>query len=308
MGFFLILCVLSLPVLLFSAPKIKVKPEIWNFGNVEDKQYLEKIFKIENCGDSILYIYKINFACDCIITDTGGISIKPKEKYQLKVGLNPRGYSGKIEKFIFLQTNDPKKEIVRLRIFGNVKPGPSPKLKVADLVEFGVIDYSEATEKTIFVENIGEENLIIFDITPSMNCDAFMELPAQIKPNQKLPVVLVMRPIDYSGVIRENLVLQTNDFANRKKEIWVTGYVSKKSYLFSIERLVATKNGGHEFLIKNKGAKPFSFSLPKLPSITWGIEQSMLNPGDSSRIFSKADSMLSRALDSLEIIIKVPIR
>lgn len=90
------------PALTFSKDKI-------DFGDVKQGPVVEGTFEFKNIGQSVLVIKNVKPACGCT-----GVIAQEKKEYQpgesgsVKFTFNTEGRTGKNEKTITVESNDPK--------------------------------------------------------------------------------------------------------------------------------------------------------------------------------------------------------
>jgi len=76
-----------------------------DFGTVQGGTVLKYTFKYKNTGDEELVIAKIQAPCGCTAVQTSKGTIKPGEWGEIQAQINTSGFRGKIEKYIYVDTN-----------------------------------------------------------------------------------------------------------------------------------------------------------------------------------------------------------
>jgi hypothetical protein len=71
-------------------------------------------FKYRNEGKTDLIIRHIKSTCGCTAVQQGNTVIKPGQESSIKAIFNSGGYNGKVMKYIYVYTNDPKNSEVLL--------------------------------------------------------------------------------------------------------------------------------------------------------------------------------------------------
>ena len=97
-----------------------ISKDTLDFGTITEGDTLSHIFTIKNTGGSILRITKVTSGCDCTITDLSKKELSPGDKAILRIQFNSRDYTGRIEKFVFIYSNDPKQPYKAIEIMGTV--------------------------------------------------------------------------------------------------------------------------------------------------------------------------------------------
>jgi len=108
------------------APKISVEPASFDFGNALREKTLEKQFSIRNFGDADLVIAGITTTCGCTaaLLDDAHKVLKPGATGQLRVRLETRQYRGKVVRSVLVRSNDPKQEVVEVKVEATVQATP----------------------------------------------------------------------------------------------------------------------------------------------------------------------------------------
>jgi len=105
-----------------NAPKMELKENEYNFGEVNEGQLVEKEFVFTNTGKSDLIIRKIKASCGCTTVDPSDKVIKPGQTSSFKATVKTNGFSERISKSITIITNDPVTPTSMVRIIGTVEP------------------------------------------------------------------------------------------------------------------------------------------------------------------------------------------
>ena len=91
-----------------ESPKLLISEEEWNFGLVKPEEKLTHIFTIKNEGDEELILERIWVSCGRIKTSVSTKRISPGKSAELKATFDTTGYEGKVNKDIYIKSNDPQ--------------------------------------------------------------------------------------------------------------------------------------------------------------------------------------------------------
>jgi hypothetical protein len=105
-----------------TTPDIQFDETICNFGTIGQEEKLTHVFKFRNVGGGELTIEKVRSSCSCAATLLSSQQIPPQGTGEIKVTFNSEGYVGKINKSIFVHSNDPAEPVVKLGIKAMVQP------------------------------------------------------------------------------------------------------------------------------------------------------------------------------------------
>lgn len=103
------------------APRIRVEPDGFDFGKAQPDKTLRKEFTLRNFGDADLVIDGVTTTCGCTAAITAETRVKPGGSTQLRVTLETRSYSGKLEREVLVKSNDPETPLLSVRVVATVE-------------------------------------------------------------------------------------------------------------------------------------------------------------------------------------------
>jgi hypothetical protein len=103
-----------------AAPRIVVEPMSFEFGTVRAGRAVQKEFLVRNHGRSDLVIHKIVSSCGCTAALTDSQTLKPGASTPLRVTFTAPEEPGRLQKSVLLQTNDPVRPTLELKIEATV--------------------------------------------------------------------------------------------------------------------------------------------------------------------------------------------
>ena len=106
--------------LIFAQPKAVIHPMEYDFGDIVQDSIVTKIFVIKNLGTEMLKIIEVKASCGCTAVVAGKNELMPNESTDIKVTFNSEGKSGKQNKTVYIETNDPKNSTIKFAFTGNV--------------------------------------------------------------------------------------------------------------------------------------------------------------------------------------------
>jgi len=102
-----------------NAPVAVIDNNIFDFGNINEGDFVKHDFKLTNNGKTDLLIRNVKASCGCTAVKNENI-VKPGQSTDLKVEFNSKGKKGRQNKSVTIITNDPVNSTIVLRIMGNV--------------------------------------------------------------------------------------------------------------------------------------------------------------------------------------------
>lgn len=100
-----------------ASPKITLLQDKFDFGKIQEGKKTEHILSIRNDGDQTLKV-KASVSCGCvkIIEPKKETQVNPGQKLDIKFSFDSTGFSGEIQKNIYLRTNDPENPTIKIPI------------------------------------------------------------------------------------------------------------------------------------------------------------------------------------------------
>jgi len=89
------------------SPQIIISEEEWDFGIVKPGTQPHHNFIVINKGTEDLIIERVWASCGCVQTSISINRILPGKSAELRAIFNTVGYEGKLEKLIYIKSNDP---------------------------------------------------------------------------------------------------------------------------------------------------------------------------------------------------------
>jgi hypothetical protein len=105
-----------------AAPRIRVEPESFDFGNALPGKTLRKDFTVRNFGDVALVIEGVSTTCGCTAALPEERRVEPGGSTLLRVTFETRRYSGRVERRVIVRSNDPKRPVAEVRVSATVGP------------------------------------------------------------------------------------------------------------------------------------------------------------------------------------------
>jgi len=113
------------PILKFTVKAQVIKsPEgpyaTWNFGEIKEGEIVRHNFVLKNESKNPLNIIEVKTTCGCTGTKIQKNTLSPGEGTFLEVQFNSKGYSGPVEKSIYVQTDNLDKPLLTFIIKAKV--------------------------------------------------------------------------------------------------------------------------------------------------------------------------------------------
>jgi len=234
----LILLFLDYSYLLGQAQGARVvfKEREWDFGKVRQGEIVSHEFIFRNEGTAPLRIGRVTTSCGCTAALVTEKEIPPGKEGRLKVTFDSHGYSGKVIKYIYFESNDPKVAQVELSISVEVEVGPGPRIELDRYnVDLGISLEGEESSTKFLVRNTGQLELRIDTENPEISFlvnGQKISFPYKIPAGKSVEIEVRMsaRP-GRLGLLRDYLLIKCNDPARPALSIFISRYVVTREQL-----------------------------------------------------------------------------
>ena len=108
-----------------KGPRIAVEPPAFDFGRAVQNKTLNTEFSIRNFGSEDLVIDRVTTTCGCTAALLADRVVKPGGTTRLRVSLETRTYSGKVERTVLIRSNDPETSVAEAKVQATVIPSDS---------------------------------------------------------------------------------------------------------------------------------------------------------------------------------------
>ena len=218
-----------------KGPKIRFDNDKMDFGKVKQGKVLTHVFKIINEGDETLTIDRVRTSCGCTAVLVSKKEIPPGEEGELKVTFNTRGYGGKLSKYIYVDSNDPAQKSKQITLSVDIEVPPQPKIALDRYsLDLGLFLEDEEVRTQTKIKNIGELEL---QVTCSHKDAAFYaggkqaSFPFKIRAGKEADIEIRIPPRNRKGMIREYILMKSNDPRRPTLSFYLSGYIISKQQL-----------------------------------------------------------------------------
>lgn len=218
-----------------KGPKIKFNEEAWNFGELKQGEILTHVFMFKNEGNETLTIKRVRTSCGCTAALVTNKEIAPGKEGEIKVTLNTRGFSGKLAKYIDVESNDPAQPHKMLTVSADIEIPPEPEISLEHYaLDVGLFLEAEEIQARAKIKNKGELELRV-------NCshkDASffsggkrISFPLKIPSGQEAEIEIKIPPRKNRGMMREYVLIKSNDPRRPTISLALGGYIINKKQL-----------------------------------------------------------------------------
>ena len=209
-----------------TGPRLAVSEEVWDFGTIQEGDTVTHVFKLENTGTSELVIRNVRTTCGCTAAMLSSTNIAPGASGDLEVTFNSKGRPGYNEKSVYIDTNDPQRQHIRLQIDGHVKSPIEPDKPGIEIEpsawSLGVVRAGTPVTRMFVVRNTGGLPLTIHAIETPDGCTATLFPDRSVPPGgaARLEVTYIPKK---RGAFQEAIFIESNDSDKPRVELAITG-------------------------------------------------------------------------------------
>lgn len=216
-------------------PVLKFNEVQKDFGQVKQGKILTHVFKFKNEGDAPLLIQNVRTSCGCAAALISQREILPGKSGEIKVTFNTQGYEGRQTKYVYVDSNDAQEPKKQLLISAAIDVPPRPRIDLDRYsIELGLILESEEIATQSRIRNVGEKELTVE--MSNRNATFFqgkkeLKSPLKIAAGKSVDVDMKIKPRKTQGLIREYILLKTNDPQRPNLSLYVSGYIVTEQQL-----------------------------------------------------------------------------
>lgn len=137
--------------LAFAQP-LSVSPASFDLGRFPAWKSQTQTFAVRNTGESTVHLLRVRSSCSCLAADFRPCALEAGEETAVTVTIPARSVSGDFSKAVFLETDAPGQEFLRLAVSGTAIPAVEVRPKSE--VYLGRLD-------------AGEERVCVFRLIPA---------------------------------------------------------------------------------------------------------------------------------------------
>ncbi|MGB9892894.1 MAG: DUF1573 domain-containing protein [Candidatus Saccharicenans sp.] len=232
----LLLSLYSLALAQAGNPKVIFKEQQWNFGQIKQGEVVSHEFIFKNEGTTPLKVNRVSTSCGCTAALVSEKEIAPGKEGRLKVTFDSHGYAGKVIKYIYFESNDPRTPQVELSIVVEVEVGPSPRIELDRYnLDLGICLEGEESSTRLKVKNSGQLELTINIENPDYVFYAAgknISFPYRIAAGKEVELELRLPGKEGRvGLLRDYVLIKCNDPSRPTLSLFITRYVITRQEL-----------------------------------------------------------------------------
>jgi len=230
-----VIVLLAVQAFASGEPRIKFRETAWNFGKISHGRAVSHEFVFTNEGDATLVIKKVTTTCGCTAALVSSEKLAPGAEGKIEVKFDTRGYGGQVGKLVYVESNDPNEPQKQLEIKADIEVPPSPKIEIDPYnLDIGLLVEGEELEADLIVMNKGEMELRAEFIHRSalyFVAGKPVAFPLKVAAGKEVAVEIRIPTVNKVGVIREYVLVKSNDPMRSTLSLYLSGYIISKEQL-----------------------------------------------------------------------------
>jgi len=218
-----------------NAARAKFKEQAWDFGKIKQGDTLTHEFVFTNEGDAPLVIKKVSTSCGCTAALASDEKIEPGKEGRIKASFNSTGYSGRIVKYVYVESNDAEASRRELSLNAEIEVTPQPRIELNSYnIDLGISLEGQESSTRIAIKNAGQLELSVeithpeFKFLVNGNPAAF---PLKIAAGKELGLEIRLPSGNKNGALREYVLINSNDPIRSTLSIYISRYLVTKAVL-----------------------------------------------------------------------------
>ncbi len=196
------------PSLLFSQAKVLIPGGTdFDFGDVFTGAVAKRSVTIQNTGDENLTITSVSTSCGCTATMLSKEIIPPGDSGKLEISFDSKKFTGKVEKAVTFDTNDPDQKRVRIIFHANISRIIETSL---DRIVYNVIKVGADMVQEVTITNVSNEPLKITSVKSDSDVMKVQISEKELRPGYRTTLTCTLRATEI-GFVKGNITFTTDN-------------------------------------------------------------------------------------------------
>lgn len=204
----------------FSIDKIELDLGMMYNGAVKTGRYT-----IKNIGNEPLQIKYVQPSCGCTTVRRPQDWIQPDKTDYIDIEFNSVGLRGKVEKYVFISTNDPTAKELTVKLLADVREELQSTSPISS-IPFGGLILGKEVKQTMTFKNVSQKKINVKELSSTSNSIKAAADKMTVSPSDSITITVTLTP-DKEGYSFEHVVLRTDSNNQPKIEIRIS-YIGVK--------------------------------------------------------------------------------
>jgi hypothetical protein len=216
-------------------PRAVFKETTHDFGKVKQGDVVSHEFVFKNEGGAPLIVDRVETTCGCTAALVSEKRIAPGKEGKIKTTFDTRGYAGRLSKYVYLVSNDGESARRELVLVADIEVPPSARIDVDRYnVDMGLVLEGESPSAQLVIKSAGERELKIelaHENVRFFSSGKPLASPFFLPTGESREIELRFPPQSKTGVLRDYILVKSNDPVRSTLSIYVSRYVISRKEL-----------------------------------------------------------------------------
>jgi hypothetical protein len=207
----------------------------FDFGKVKQGEVLTHEFVFRNAGDKALVVDRVETSCGCTAALASADEVAPGKEGRIKVSMDTHGYAGPMRRYVYVLSNDSEAARRELSLSADIEVPPMPRIDIDKYnIDLGLSLEGEAPSTEIVVKNVGQRELSVEMAHQEIQFFSHgqpLSFPVLIPAGKSVAVQFRFLPQKKTGVLRDYVIIRSNDPIRSALSVYVSRYVVTKEEL-----------------------------------------------------------------------------
>ncbi len=205
-----------------AAPAIMSPDPVYDFGEMDNSNKVERSFVVKNVGDEALVISDVKTTCGCTVAELEKNTLAPGEETTIAATFNLKGKQGVQSKKITVMSNDPETPNYILEIKGNSVATISLE---PSLLNLGRIVDNDSHSQSVTVKSTKEGHTFKIERLVVPEDAQFSAEVEEVEPGKEYRITATTQPGLVAGMLNGRITVMTDDPSRKMMSISVYGHV-----------------------------------------------------------------------------------
>ncbi len=192
----------------FSQPKLSIDNSEINLGKMYSSEKKKGKIILKNIGNDTLRIYSVQPQCGCTTVKRPKEFLLPGQSDDVELEFSSAGYSGKVEKQVSINTNDPTSQYIIVKIIAEIIEILHP-INGSYLVWMDNTKVDKSVTKKFAMKNVSGSPIVIKGDSVSSDFISIRLDKKTLQPNDTLNIDVTVLPTK-PGHTKEHFYILTN--------------------------------------------------------------------------------------------------
>jgi len=182
--------------------------DVWDFGPVKEGLILKHDFLLKNESGKPLKITGTHTSCGCTVSKVEKNTLLPGEETLIGVKFNSAEYSGPIEQYVYVNTDDAENPILKFTVKAQVVKSPQGPYATWN---FGKVKEGQVVNHNFVLKNESQKTLNILEVKTSCGCTGSKVQKNTLLAGEETFLEVQFNSKGFSGPVEKSIYVQTDD-------------------------------------------------------------------------------------------------